>query len=360
MAVYARPDGDLTGGSWRTAGGSSGPLWAQIDETSHDEGDYVTVNMSGGPAGITYQYTQATAFETLTGTDCTYRWCYAAGVADDYHSVLILMPDSIDRGDCQVVNWFHGVTGNEQQVIQNLGSGLGADALVQSWLDRGWAVVSWRYGISGVVGPTSDNNDGKWANSSCRAAWQAGFQWLEGLFTTSDGFLFCGASAGGQAIINALMDCKSVGVACAAAALIDPCTNLRWAYNKNYETDVTSNSGGLDRTKIINAYDIQNHSGTSRKPYVTESEWTDPVDVADDGHDPQQIDLDLLPSIPFYFIASTADTTVDVTKNADYWLARLAGWSEEVAYSRVSTGGHNNAAHFRPTEINPFYDRALS
>lgn len=360
MAVFARPDSDLSGGSWRTPGGSSGPLYAELDEVSHSEADYGALNMSGGPAGITYQYTQTFPFETLTGTDCTYRWCYAGGVADDYHAVLVLMPDTIDRADCQVVNWFHGVTGNEQQVIQNLNSGSGADALVQSWLDAGYAICSWRYGITGVSGPTADNNDGKWSNTHCRAAWETGFQWLEQTFTTPSGFLFCGVSAGGQAAINAAMSCQDASVAVAAIAMIDPCTNLRWAYNQNYETDVTSNSGGLDRTKIINAFDIQNHSGTGRKPYVTEAEWTDPVDVADGGHDPQQIDLAQLPTVPFYMLASTADTTVDIAKNADYWAVRLAAWTEEVTFSRVSSGGHNNASHFRPTEINPFYDRALA
>ena len=357
---FARPNSDVSIGLWRTQASSTSNLYATLDETSHDEADYIVADLTGSVLGIPDQYTQAFAFTTLTGTACTYRWCWAGGVQDDYHSVLILMPNSINRASCNVVNWFHGVTGNEQQVIQNLGSNSGADALVQSWLDRGWAIVSWRYGISGVVDATHDNNDGKWSNSSCRAAWEAGFPWLETVFTTPSGFLFAGCSAGGQAIVNALMSCQNAGVTCAAAAMIDPCTNLRWAYNKFYETDVTSNTGGLDRTKIINAFSIQNHTGTSRKPYITESEWTTPIDVVDDGHDPQQIDLAQLPTVPFYFLASTVDTTVDITKNADYWNARLSGWGAEVTYTRATAGNHNNAAHFRPTEINPFYDRALA
>jgi hypothetical protein len=364
MAVYARPDEDITVTVWTDQAAGTTNLWNAVDETSVSESDYVTATMTGvdpyeDQVGNTNNYT------TPLGTACKYREIAPGGNTDHYHRFLIFTPNSLTLATpTPQVIYFHGATATERQVLTSTGP----NNMLNSWLDRGWSVASLRLGTT--VNPDgTDENDGKWGNALMRDGVSDILAWLAARFAQhANGWLFYGFSAGGVNGINAAMEAKDDGYDVAALAMCDPATNLAWCYDVNYESSIPHTQSGASaaiRSQIIGAYSISTNGGTGGgRPYSgtpPDAEWTSKVDTDRNGHDPQRVALSELPSVPIYLSASTGDTLIEKDRNTDYFYTRLlaAAWAPEIV--NISYGGaHGATAHFLPTETNEFYDRALT
>lgn len=368
MATYARPTSDTATGVWLTQSGSTSSLYAQIDETTHSESDYAECSLAG-PTGIPDQAGNVITYTTPLGTACTYRGVWTGGVQDDYHYALLFLPDTYVRSAGSPMVWyFHGATANEMQVLPaSTSADMGPNDMLNSWLDAGWAVMSFRLGTSGVIDRDHDNNDGKWGNTLVRQACVDAYAWVQSVFTVHpNGLLFYGFSAGGTNSVNALLGCQAAGKEVAALAICDPATNVRAAYDKNYLSSIPHTQSGMTanvRSQIIAAYSIPLLAGGAR-PYAgtpASAEWIAQVDTPDGGHDPQQVTLSSLPQLPVSIVASSADTTVSKALHADMFNARLAAypWTAELTYTQLTSGNHGARAHFQATETKQFFDRAL-
>lgn len=304
-----------------------------------------------------------TVYFTEAGTACTYRAVYPGGTQDHYHYLLLFMPDSLNRGIATpMVGYLHGATATERQVFTNAG----ASGMLDSWLDAGWSVIVWRLGTT--VNPDgSDENDGKWGNTLMRAAFADTYAWIgQNFVLPAQGLCLYGVSAGGTNGMNAVMEAATQSFAVAAFAMIDPAVNLRWCYDKNYESAIPHTQSGASsaiRSQIIAAYGLSTNGGTGGgRPYAgtpADAEWTAKVDTPDDGHDPCQVDLAYVPDIPIYLLASASDALISKAKNADVLFGRLdPSWTSELTYEVVG-GTHGADSHFDPGAQNAFFGRAL-
>lgn len=290
---------------------------------------------------------------------------------DDYDLARVFLPGPLFVIEATPwVVYFHGATANEQQVLISTGSNTGPNTMLNSWLDRGWGVISLRLGTTGVVDPYTDNNDGKWGNAPMRdgaanvPAWINRFASLPGR-----GLLIYGFSAGGTNSLNTLLEWTYRSQQpVAGAVLVDPAVNLRWCYDSGTATTAgipgSSGASGPIHNQIKAAYAIPN--GTHTPGAATTSTWGTLVDADRNGHDTAEIvPTGQFPSVPLLISSSTGDSLIKKAYNADVLVARLNAdgrWGGSgLELTVLTTGGaHGANSHFSPTLHNAFFTRALA
>lgn len=245
MSNFARPNSDVTLNGWTTHTGAATPLYAQIDESPHSETDYVKRTLNDVP--MTPQRLAPVSYTTLNGVQATQYTVYG-GTADDYHAMLVFVPNSHNRlvDTARIVNHFHGNSASEYQVLSNYGAGTGMNKMLNSWLELGYIVASHRIGVQGVDTFSDASNEGhydeQWAlgGNLSRAGMLDCFRWLALRFKVhANGMLMYSSSAGGTSVVNALVDCKQYGIPIAAAAMVDPVLNLRAMSGGDSSTNVS-------------------------------------------------------------------------------------------------------------------------
>ena len=316
------------------------------------------------------QVGSASSYLTPAGTQAWQRSVFLDTVVqDDTTAAMVWLPGEPAfpvEGTPWVV-YLHGATANEQQLLIDNN---GLDAMLDSWLDHGWAVVSLRLGTTGVTGPTTDNNDGKWGNNACRDGAQFVDSWIRQFASLpTRGLLLYGMSAGGTNACNLILEWvyrRGVGsVPVAALAMVDPCLNLRYSYDRGGDgitgTAGVNGSNANIRSQIKAAYQVPNNvqSGTAT--------WVGLVDDPRNGHDTaEMIDLADFPAVPVMMSASPGDTLIKKVFNTDLFAARLQAdgrWSGPSGLELLlitTSGNHGIKGHFVPATHNAFFERALA
>lgn len=309
----------------------------------------------------------ATLYTTPLGTQAWQRSVYLDTVVqDDTTAAMCWMPGPQFSVGAAWVVYLHGATANEQQLLID---GNGLDAMLDSWLDKGWGVVSLRLGTTGVTSPTTDNNDGKWGNNACRDGAQFVDTWINKFATLPPrGLLLYCMSAGGTNGVNLALEWAhrrgAANVPIAALAFVDPCLNLRYSYDRGGDgiigTPGVNGSNSNIRSQIKAAYEIPNNVQSG------ETDWTTRVDDPRNGHDAaEMIDLADLVSAPIMLSASPADTLIKKQYNTDLFTARLTadgrwGGAGLELLQLTTSGNHGIEGHFVPATHNAFFDRALA
>lgn len=281
----------------------------------------------------------------------------------DYTKALCFLPGPrFTVSGTPFVVYLHGATANERQMLQAPSPATGMTLMLDTWLDRGWGVLSMRLGTTGVDESAGvydvDNNDGKWGNQPSRDATAHVWEWLNRWCAPhSRGLAIMGFSAGGIHGWNALLRAKQLGVPISCFVSVDGAANMRDMYTP---LNPARAHYGLNRkTQLRNAYALP--SGV----VVGDANWIARVDVADGGHDPMRVPLESLPAVPVLLASSASDTGVEQQANAMMMRDRLlgGGWAttignpvgvEPVLRWITYSGGHGNSTHFLPNTYNPF------
>lgn len=122
---YARPDSDVSRGSWTTDSGATANLWDSINETPANDSDYVRSSQSPGSADIlTLTLTDVGDPASSTGHKVRYRYGKDLSSGDRIDLTVRLM-----QGTTQIAAWTHTNIGTTlTDAEQTLSSGE-ADAI---------------------------------------------------------------------------------------------------------------------------------------------------------------------------------------------------------------------------------------
>lgn len=291
------------------------------------------------------QVGDAIAYTTRLGTPAWRYYVYAGGPADNYHYAQVILPSNFSTTTATpTVLVIHGSTATEDSFTKSANN-KGGNLMLNSWIDKGWAVIATREGQD--INPITHNGiNGKWGNELSRQGMVDAWRWAQSAWTPDPhGFLAYGFSMGGLGGLNFAYEAQQQAVPVAALYMVDGATNL--AYDYSHRSSFAIN--------IRKAYNLP------AKTVVGDAAWTAKVDTADGGHDPQKFYSSLTP-FPLYMSASGNDPAVNKLNNSLLLYNTLAasGWATHAELGYWSYGGgHNASNHFSPSVTNPFFDRAL-
>ncbi len=302
------------------------------------------------PPSLPGQVGPATAYTTPHGTAAWRYYVNAGDPADAYHYAQVAVPASLDPSTpTPTVLAVHGATATEDQLFVASKAATGGNAVLNSWLDRGWPVIATREGETVKVNKAGKKVGtlGRWGNEASAAGMADAWLWAQSAWTPdAHGFLVYGWSMGGVGALNFAAEAERRGYPVAAVDIVDGATNLRYDYA--HRAAFASN--------IRAAYQLP------AKTTPGDAAWETNVDAADGGHDPQIAAATWQP-FPLRMSASGNDPTVRKTDNSELLFATLAasGWPSTAELSYLSyTGGHCAASHFRPADVDAFFDRSLA
>lgn len=148
MAQFARPDSDVSAGSWVTA-----PLWQQIDESSPSDADFIT-----GPTGLSYSaceigLSNVTDPVSSSGHIARYRYRKNPLTTETNQIRVTLL-----QGAAQIAQWEHtGIGTTFVQQDQTL-SGAQADSIT----DYADLRVTFESKRTGLADPLNSGVDVSW------------------------------------------------------------------------------------------------------------------------------------------------------------------------------------------------------
>ena len=293
------------------------------------------------------QIGDATPYVTATGTPCWQVAAYA-GTPDNYRYVLCLLPQSLDIATATpTVMAMHGLTALETQIVGTLNSRgvrTGVAGLVDSWLDRGWAVVAPRMGSDVKINPTTGKKTGinfPCGNAESRLGLLDVHRWMQAAWTPDPrGLLVLSQSMGTVAALNHAIAARAESLPLAAVYSVDGATNL--AYLRTRGTAAIKKA-------IRNAYRLSNTC------VAGDPEWIAKVG----GHDPQNVEADQYSVMAIRLAASGNDPTVNKVNNSVLWHNTFSPtWPAECS-RRDYAGGHCASGHFNVADVNGFFTRAL-
>lgn len=122
--AYARPDGDVSAGSWTDQTGSTANLYAVIDETSADDADYVkSSTLTSG--SDTLEVSLSDINDPTTSTDHLVRYRYRR----QGNSTAMTLTVSLRQGASQIASWTHTNVGTSYVTAEQTLSGAEADSI---------------------------------------------------------------------------------------------------------------------------------------------------------------------------------------------------------------------------------------
>lgn len=268
-------------------------------------------------AGLTYanQDGPTGTFTTANGMVCEDIYAHAGGTVDAFHRLRAIIPSTVDPAFPAAMVWYlHGVSGDEDSMVTDADMG----DMLDAWLDRGWV----------VIGP--DSGGATWGNSSAMSGLEDVWTWADAIWTVAkSGPLVYGQSMGGLVGLN-LIHASTVPVV---------------AYVGNsaaIDLEAVYNGAVALQSSIENAYS-----------------FSSPYDAgATTGFDPMDALVADYSGVPMRFYASSGDSTISKTNNADAFETKMAAHDAELTVISVS-GGHVSTDHYRPADTIAFYDRAL-
>ena len=295
------------------------------------------------------QVGDAIAYTTATGTPCWRFFAFAGAPADDFHYVQCIVPQSLDVAvPTPTVLVTHGATGTEASIIGEINPRTGVRKalpyVVDSWLDHGWPVVAGRQGST--ITDTGRGRNGQWGSQASRLGIVDSWHWVQTAWTPHpNGFCVFGMSMGGAVALNFLLEAKTQAIPVAGAYSLDGVTNLAYCYTKNFSF----------------AKQIRTVYGIVSPCVPGDEQWIAKVNVPDGGHDPQACSPSQFAPVPIRLAASGNDPSVHRIANSLLFFNTMTASGWPVEFSQLAyTGGHTAAKHFRPTDINPFFERALA
>lgn len=301
-------------------------------------------NIPFDPGGtITGEDSRQVYVTPTLGTECTQIAAHATGTVDNFHKVLLIVPNStIVSSATPTVFVLHGV-GNDEGIILSGpgGGGVGDNGMTDAWLDQGWIVLSANLG--GVT----------WGNEASRLGMLDIWAWFALIFVTQ-GFMGYFVSMGTCAGLNFMLDAQAQSIPVVAAAMNSGASNFQYTYDHN------GNLVGAMRT----AYGLAGGTLSSDPTYIAA------VDTADGGHDPMKQDITEFNPCPVRFYASSGDTTISKANNTDLFNAKYIdgyntgythGYSWPPEHTVVTfTGNHVAPASYQPADCVAFFQRALA
>lgn len=302
-----------------------------------------------GPLTLPGQVGAATAYTTPNGTAVWTYYVYA-GAADEYHYARVAVPANINTTiPTPTVLAVHGATATEDQFFTYSTAVSGGNAVLNSWLDRGWPVIATREGstVNLNANGVKVGSNGKWGNQASAVGMADAWPWAQSAWTPDPhGLLIYGWSMGGAGALNAAAELQRRSAPVGAVDVIDGATNLRYDY---------ANSSAFAKN-MRTAYSLPSTT------IAGDAAWVAGVDIPEGGHDPQQMVTNLTP-FPLRLSGSVSDATVNTANNSQLLYNTLAAtsWSASAELSWWSYGlGHCAKPHFKPIDVNAFFDRALA
>jgi len=140
LTQYARPDADLDAGSWNTA-----PLYANIDEVTADDGDYISSPTTIAPDDCRIRMSDVIDPVSASDHVFSYRYKKSGGGGDDKDLAVYLK-----CGGTNIANWLHeGINSSWSTQNQTLTADQ-ANAITDYTDLRVWFEIAGTY--SGVPG----------------------------------------------------------------------------------------------------------------------------------------------------------------------------------------------------------------